>query len=121
MDDIYSIEDLLHLSDDDVDTSVDDPESWQDFHTEHLLNMYTTITENYGLVCSRCPRTFNEFCTFMYNASTRACKEPFYITSDGWLPGVYDQLVSYCEIHDVPYMEGVEFKDFQNFIYYREL
>jgi hypothetical protein len=45
-----------------------DPEAWHDWHSEHLLNMYMSLTEYcemQGLQFMK-RMTFNEFCDFLY-------------------------------------------------------
>lgn len=59
----------------DVSTSEDeesielDPETWQDYNSEHLLNMYMSLVdycETQGLQFMK-ETSFNQFCNFIYN------------------------------------------------------
>lgn len=113
--------DIQDYSGDDMDDQDqdDDPQSWQDWNSEHLLNMWTTITEYFGYQTCRC--TFNDWNTFVYNRRHKMSRDAFYVTEDYWLSQLYDQLVSYCEVHELSYMTGIPFSDFENFIYYREV
>lgn len=56
--------------DEDDNASVDlDPESWQDWNSEHLLNMYMSLVDYcdaQGLSYMK-NVTFNNFCNFIYN------------------------------------------------------
>lgn len=113
--------DVQDYSGDDMDDpdQQDDPQSWQDWNSEHLLNMWMNVKEYIGYRKLSC--TFNDWNVFVYNRRENACRDPLYETTDTWLSSLYDQLVSYCEVHELSYMSGVPFGDFQNFIYYREL
>ena len=64
-------EDLDPIEDQDDDNeSVDlDPESWQDWNSQHLLNMYMNLKEycdTQGLQFMN-NVSFNNFCNFIYN------------------------------------------------------
>lgn len=113
--------DVQDYSGDDMDDpeQQDDPQSWQDWNSEHILNMWMTIKGYIGYRYLQC--TFNDWNIFLYNRRHSVCRDALYETDDEWFAHLYDQLVSYCEVHDLHYMTGVPFSDFQNFIYYREL
>lgn len=65
-------EDAFYATEDqeDDDTTAElDPESWQDWNSEHLLNMYMSLVdycETQGLQFMK-SITFNEFCHFIFN------------------------------------------------------
>jgi hypothetical protein len=68
-DDAYDVPDT-----DDVDDEfVLDPESWQDWHSEHLLNMWMGIRayleDNHLTSTMLTDVTFNDFCTFVQERS----------------------------------------------------
>ena len=61
----YATEDQ---EDDDTNTDLD-PESWQDWNSQHLLNMYMSLVEYcdaQGLQFMK-GVTFNDFCHFIFN------------------------------------------------------
>lgn len=61
----YATEDQ---DDDDSRTELD-PESWQDWNSQHLLNMYMSLVEycdTQGLQFMKTV-TFNDFCHFIFN------------------------------------------------------
>lgn len=69
--DCVNTEDDIDLTEDqDDDDNIDlDAEAWQDWHSEHLLNMYMSLVEycnTQGLPFMRLV-TFNDFCNFIYN------------------------------------------------------
>jgi hypothetical protein len=120
--DVNDLEDIDYSCDDveTSDTSVD-PQSWQDWHSEHILNMYSTITEYFEMYYRVLNISFNDWNTFLFNRRNALSMEPLYTTNDTWLASLYDQLVTYCEIHELPYLTGIHFTDFQNLIYYRDV
>jgi len=46
-----------------------DPESWQDWHSEQLLDEYLEIASTHESVYKRCPISFNTYCEWSYNNS----------------------------------------------------
>jgi hypothetical protein len=46
-----------------------DPESWQDWHSEELLDEYMSIRDSYESKYLRAPITFNQYCEWSYNNS----------------------------------------------------
>lgn len=71
-DDVNHEDDALYTAEDqdDEDTGPDlDPESWQDWNSAHLLNMYMSLVEyceTQGLQFMKTV-TFNDFCHFIFN------------------------------------------------------
>lgn len=63
-------EEFDQTEDQDDDDNIDlDPEAWQDWNSEHLLNMYMSLREycdTQGLQYMRLI-SFNDFCNFIYN------------------------------------------------------
>lgn len=98
-----------------------DPQSWQDWHSEHILNLFETVKEYFGMYYRPLNVSFNDWNTFLFNHRVAGLRDPLYITNDTWLAALYDQLVSYCETNELSFLSGVPFSDFQNFIYYRAL
>jgi len=64
------VEDELDYNSEDDDTQEPlDPESWQDWHSEELLDDYLLIANKFESVYRRAPFTFNAYCEYAYNNS----------------------------------------------------
>jgi len=63
---IWVEDELDYNSEDDEYQEPLDPESWQDWHSERLLDEYLTIAESYESIYLRCPQTFNQYCEWSY-------------------------------------------------------
>ena len=44
-----------------------DPESWQDWHSEVLLDGYMTIRDHFESQYLRAPMSFNQYCEYKYS------------------------------------------------------
>jgi hypothetical protein len=71
----YAKDSIFYYNENDYDDDEDyteeplDPESWQDWHSERLLDGYMDIRDRYESQYLRVPFTFNSYCEYKYSQS----------------------------------------------------